>query len=559
MDRGVVRWALAVALAAAALACAACAGGDDDAAPARGGTLVDAEDQVPPILNVMLADGATVTAQRIMSNIMQNLLTVDDRGAYVPQLAEAVPSGADVRGDPLRVTFRLRPEARWSDGRPVTGADVAFTWRTMTDPANQVTSSAGWDEITAIRPGRTASGGRCPRATCFTVAFAGDYAPWRDVFSVSSGYFVLPRHVLRDEDFNTVWNSGGIVGSGPFTLEDYQPRVRAVLARDPDWWGAEPAGGGPFLDRIVFDFLDSPAAAIAALREGEAQMASPPPDPALIARARAVEGVEVQAVPSLFFEQIALNTSAGPLADVRVRRAFAMAIDRAQITEVLLDGTVPVLQSTLRPQQAGYVPAFERYGHDPDGAAGLLEDAGWTRGAEGVFEKDGEPLEIELTVPSEGELRRTTARLIAEQAAAAGIRVVPRPQSSDRLYGSTLGSGGFAAAMFATGGPVDPSLTALLASSEIPAEENAFAGQNVYRWSDPEADSLMRLSDRQVDQAARAASLARLQDLIAEQVPLIPLYQQPNTVAHVAGLSGVRQNPTQAEVFWNSAEWSLGG
>lgn len=560
MDRGVVRTLLAVALAAAAFACAACGGGGDDgAAPPRGGTLVDAEDQVPPILNVMLADGATVTAQRIMSNILQNLLTVDDEGAYVPQLAESVPSGADVRGDPLRVTFRLRPEARWSDGRPVTSADVVFTWRTMTDPGNQVASSAGWDEIAAVTPGRTAAGGRCPRATCFTVAFRGDYAPWRDVFSVSSGYFVLPRHVLRGEDFNTAWNSGGVVGSGPFTLEDYQPRVRAVLARDPDYWGAGRAGGGPFLDRIVIDFHDSPAAALAALREGEAQMASPPPDPALIARARAVEGVEVQAVPSLFFEHIALNTSAGPLTDPRVRQALAMAIDRSQIVQVLLEGTVPVLQSTLRPQQAGYVPAFERYAHDPAGAAALLEDAGWSREEGGVFEKDGQPLEIGLTVPSESELRRTTARLIAEQAAAAGIRVVPRPQSSDRLYGDTLGSGAFDAAMFASGGPVDPSLTALLSSSEIPAEENAFAGQNVYRWSDAEADRLMRRSDRQVDDAARAADLARLQEVIAEQVPLIPLYQQPNTVAHVAGLSGVRQNPTQAEVFWNSAEWSLGG
>ena len=113
--------------------------------------------------------------------------------------------------------------------------------------------------------------------------------------------------------------------------------------------------------------------------------------------------------------------------------------------------------------------------------------------------------------------------------------------------------------MLAFGGGADPSVTGLLSSDQIPTEENGFSGQNVYRWSDPEADSLMRRSDARVDDAARARDLRRVQEIVASQVPLIPLYQQPNTVTHTTGLRGVRENPTQAEVFWNSGEWSLGG
>ena len=546
---------IAVVLAAASLFAVAC--GSDAAPPSTGGTIIDAEDQSPPILNVLLADGATVPAQRIVSNVLQNLLTADQTGAYVPQLAERVPSGEDVAQGPLRVTFRLRPNARWSDGPPVTSADVVFTWRTMMDPANQVASRAGWDQISAIRLGRTATGGSCPAATCFTVAFRGDYAPWRDVFSVSGGYYVLPRHILLGKDFNTVWNRGGIVGSGPFTLESFTPGVRAVLARDPGYWGSALAGGGPFLDRLVVNFLDSPGAAITALRQGEAQMTSPPPDPALIARAASIDGVEVQSVPSLFFEHMILNTRAAPLTDVRVRQALAYAIDRRQIVDVLLNGSVPVLQSVVRPAQLGYAPAFEGYTHDPDRAAALLEEAGWTRGGDGIFEKDGRDLEIPVAYSSESELRRTTARLMADQARAAGIRLVPKPMSSDRLYGSALNMGDFTAAMAAFGGGGDPSLTGLLAGDQIPTKENAFLGQNVYRWSDPEADSLMRRSDREIDDAQRTATLGEIQDIVARQVPLIPLYAQPNTVAYVDALQGVKVNPTQAEVFWNSAEWSL--
>ena len=174
--------------------------------------VVDAEDQVPPILNVLLADGATVPAQRVVSNVLQNLLTVDDTGRYVPQLAQRVPTGDDLREGPLRVTFHLRPEARWSDGEPVTARDVVFTWRTMMDPANEVAGRSGWDRIRSVRPGVDAAGGSCDADTCVTVAFDGDYAPWRDVFSVAGGYYLLPRHVLAGEDFNTVWNEGGIVG-----------------------------------------------------------------------------------------------------------------------------------------------------------------------------------------------------------------------------------------------------------------------------------------------------------------------------------------------------------
>lgn len=541
-------------LAVAVLFAAACG---SDEGPSSGGTIIDAEDQSPPILNVLLADGATVTAQRIVSNVLQNLLTADQTGAYVPQLAERVPTGDDIRQGPLRVTFHLRPGARWSDGPPVTSADIVFTWRTMMDPDNQVASRAGWDQITEIRPGRTAAGEACPADTCFTVAFRGDYAPWRDVFSVSGGYYVLPRHVLRGEDFNTVWNRGGIIGSGPFTLQSFTPSVRAVLARDPDYWGAGLANGGPFLDRLVINFLDSPGAAITALRQGEAQMTSPPPDPELIARAAAIDGVEVQSVPSLFFEHMILNTAAAPLDDARVRRALAYAIDRRQIVDVLLDGSVPVLQSVVRPAQLGYAPAFAGYGHDPARAAALLEEAGWTRGSDGIFEKDGRDLEIPVAYSSESELRRLTARLMVTQAQEAGIRIVPTPMSSDRLYGSVLNQGGFTAAMAAFGGGGDPSLTGLLASDQIPTEENAFLGQNVYRWSDPEADSLMRRSDHEVVDAQRVATLGRVQEIVARAVPLIPLYAQPNTVAYVEGLDGVKVNPTQAEVFWNSAEWSL--
>jgi peptide/nickel transport system substrate-binding protein len=548
----------ALALLAPLLALAGCGSGGSsgETSPGRGGTLIDAEDASPAILNPLLPEGATATTQRIASNVLQNLLTTDASGHVVPQLATEVPSGADVRPGPLRVTFRLRPEARWSDGPRVTSADVVFTWHTMMDPRWPIANRSGWDRIRTIRPGRTATGGTCPGATCFTVAFRGDYAPWRDVFNVAGGYYVLPRHVLRRKDFSTVWNDGGLVGSGPFRLSSYRSGVRAVLTADPGYWDRERAGGGPFLDRIVLNFLQGPAAALTALRQGEAQMASVGPDPDAIQRAREVPDTTVQEVPSVFLEHVALDAGEPPFDDVRVRRAFADAIDRDQIAQVLLDGGVPVAQSVLKPFQPGYADSFARYSYDPGAAGHLLEAAGWRRGGDGVFAKDGHELRVPLSFDAGDDLRATTARLMARQAKAAGILIVPTPENQDALYGG-LADGTFTASMFAIGGGLDPSLTGLLASDQVPSEGNRFSGQNVYRWTDREADTLMRRSDSQIDPDARAATLRRLSDRVADQVPLLPLYQQPNAVAFTSALHGVDENPTQAEVFWNSAEWSL--
>ena len=221
------------------------------------------------------------------------------------------------------------------------------------------------------------------------------------------------------------------MGSGPFTLESYEPRVRAVLARSPGYWDSKGAGGGPFLDRIVINFLDSPAGAVNALRQGEAQMASLTPDPDLIKRADAIDGVAVQAVPSVFWEHLVLNVQAEPLTDPAVRRALAYAIDRAQVVKVLLDNSFPVAQSVLRPFQLGYEPAFDGYGYDPERARALLTAAGWTLGADGIFEKGGRKLEIPIVITAGDELRRTTVRLMADQAARAGIRLT-RPLRAAR-------------------------------------------------------------------------------------------------------------------------------
>ena len=226
---------------------------------------------------------------------------------------------------------------------------------------------------------------------------------------MSGGYYVLPEHVLKGKDFNTVWNRGGIVGSGPFTLESFTPDVRAVLARDPDYWGRRGVRGrGPFLDRLVINFLDSSGAAITALRQGEAQMTSPPPDPALIARAAAIDGVEVQSVPVAVLRARDPQHPGGPAR--RPARAAGTgprhrpAADRQRAARRIGAGA-PEHHPPVPDGQHGGLRGLRLR---PRPAASLLEQAGWTRGADGIF--------------AEGRARISRSRSPSRRTASCGAR-----------------------------------------------------------------------------------------------------------------------------------------
>ena len=270
--------------------------------------------------------------QRIASNILQNLLTVERDGAGTsPSSPRRCPRARTSREGPLRVTFRLRPEAtlvgrRAGDDAPTSPSPAHDDGPAQPDrePRRAGTRSP------RITPGRTAAGGTCAarhllhgRLPRRLRALARRLQRRRPATSCCR------EHVLKGKDFNTVWNTGGIVGSGPFTLRELRAAGAGGARAPTPTTGARAGGRRPFLDRIVINFLDSPAAAVTALRQGEAQMASLTARPRPDRRADAIDGVAVQAVPSLFFEHLILNTQAAPLDDPAVRQALAYAIDRA--------------------------------------------------------------------------------------------------------------------------------------------------------------------------------------------------------------------------------------
>src|SRR5688572_13981581 len=229
MSRMRSKWFVLIALLLAfAVLGAACASQDDPTDTGQqeeegdvqeGGTIVIGAEQEPSGgLNVQLVCCTLAWGQWIQNAVLGGAMKAQPDFTYAPHLVEAEP---EITEDPFTLTYKIRDEAQWNDGTPVSSDDFVFTWETVMDKKNQMASTAGYDKIedAEIIDEKTVK---------FT--FSEAYAGWRDLF-----YPVYPKHAIEGEDFNKVWNKcwcdgdGEPVGNGPFLFESYKKGAELTL------------------------------------------------------------------------------------------------------------------------------------------------------------------------------------------------------------------------------------------------------------------------------------------------------------------------------------------
>jgi peptide/nickel transport system substrate-binding protein len=541
--------------------------------PPQGGQVLFGQEFPPDCLMIMLNSCNSSYAARIVANgnILQNMLTANKAGKYVPVLATKIPTGNDVtlKNGQLSVTWHIQPAAKWSDGKNLTTDDVIFTWKTEINPAWSVVSRTGWRDISTIKK---------IDSKTFKVVFkkGKTYAPWKDLFSESGGTFIYPKHVLAGQDINTVWNNGGFdkgkpfVGSGPYMLKSYSTDgSTAVVVKSPKYWGKSvkgAAGGGPNIAGINYSSGIGSTGVITQIKSGELNLVYPLPNFALTNQLPSTPNLLFTQQPEYAFEHIALNTEKPPLNDVNVRRALAYALNRTGVASAI-GGHITVLNSILAPNQFGYTPAYQQYTYNPAKAQQILKDDGWAPGGpNGAWQKNGESLTIKINYTPSNTQRQTTLTYLASQAKAAGFNIIPNPDPN--IFASSLPQGDFQAAEFTFIGSTDPSETSLLDAQQVPTQANNFAGQNYYRYTGTSglwnaSDYALSLKGTPIDEPAggtkRLNLLKKAQNKLAADVPFIPLYQPPATLAMKNTLVGPTTNPTQVDFLWNSAAWYFKG
>lgn len=549
-SRSLKLFALLLAMSLIAAAC----GGDDDAPttaveegePVVGGTLVFGAEQEPAeSLNTTLACCALAWATwTIWEPTMAGAFQQFPDFTYQPELITEEPVPEE---DPFAITYTIKEEAQWSDGTPISAEDFEFTWQLYIDEKNDVASRAGFDVIedAEIIDEKTIK---------FT--FSEPYAAWRDLFSGSTGP-VLPKHALEGENYNKVWTNEIVnpktdepIASGPFIFDSYNKGSDLTLVRNENWWGEHPA----YLDSIVFRFVPETPSEIQALRGGEVDAIYPQPQLEL-AELQAEPNIEIQTGTGTTWEHIDFQYGNDLLAQDFVRQAIAYGINREAIIDQLfqnLSPDLPVLNNLIYQNESqSYEEHFQIYEHDPERAISLLEENGCTRGGPtDTFECDGQELSFGFKSTAGNALRELVFEVVQEQVATVGIDLKSEFGDAAVVFGNQgLTGGKYELFMFAWVGNIDPG-----GSVEIHKCEGT---QNFQNYCNEEVTDLLEQSNAAIDPDERASLLNQADELMAQDLPILPLYAKPTFFAFNTKVKNIIDNPTLAGPTWNTEEWFI--
>lgn len=552
----------AVSIVAAACSPAAPSGSQATTAPAateapvRGGTAIVAIWQEPATLAPHYAN-QTVTSI-VNYGVVEGLASTSNEGEYVPKLAVKVPTvgngGAVVKGTKLDVTWELKPGLKWSDGRPLTSADIKFTWEIwMKDP--KVNNRTGFSEIESID---------LTNDTTAVVHYKSIYAPYPLNFSD-----LMPKHLLEKEaDISKTDYVRKPLGTGPFKVADFKAGDSITLEKNPNYRGAPER---PYLDKIVFKSVPSSEVALAQLKAGEVHAMwnlteSQTPE------VEKESSLALQVVPGPSVERIELNTAQNRentdprsvhqvLGDIEVRKALLYATPKQQLIDKLLFGKAKPGSSPVSQGWAAYKEPQE--GYDPAKANAALDKAGWTKGSDGIRSKGGVRASLTYTTTSGNQLRERVQQVLVDEWKAVGIEVkIQNAPSSVVLSGSCTGKdprklGTFDMLMYASTPGIDPHSTIFprYHSKNIPTAADC-SGQNYTRIKDPIADKAIEEAGATLDQEKRRTAYATALKQLNAAYVIIWLYDRADIDGRSQKLGGWKPNTWQ-RFTWNVEDWFL--
>ncbi|HXV12993.1 MAG TPA: peptide ABC transporter substrate-binding protein [Candidatus Krumholzibacteria bacterium] len=521
---------------------------DTSRGPVSGGRIVIGVQQEPEMLSEIL--NSMATNNMVCNLIFSKFVKYDDHFNLIPDLITEIPTveNGGVSADHRVYTYHLRSGVRWHDGRPLTSRDVRFTFDIIMDPKVNVESREGWEAVASLET---------PDDT--TVVFRLQ-RPYPDF--VGETFFdepVLPEHLLRDsagERFHAARFHRAPVGSGPFTFKSWTPGSHLELVANADYYGE-----GPYLDAIIFKFIPNENTLLVQLKTGEIDVF----DNANInfmSQLEAIPGIRIYRTPMLMYEHLDLNVENPVLADRRVRRALSFATNKAEIAERIYNGLVMAAPLDEFAESRYYSPsAAERARFDLAAARRLLHEAGWRdTDNDGIVDRDGVPLKLTISASAGQPNRERTELVLREQYRAVGIDVEIRNYGPTVLYGTyedggILKRGSFDIAMYAWLSTPEPSRReALYSATSVPPQ-----GQNHPRFRHDELTRLLEEGSTETDVAKREVIYQRVQEILVDEAPVIPLFWYTAIDPVTERLQNFRPNATQSADTWNAATWYLGG
>ena len=497
--------------------------------PRSGGRLVVVAESEPRNLNpaIIASNAVFHIAAKVIEPLAE--MSYDSKDGLEPRLATAWRGAADGRS----ITFTLREGVDWHDGKPFTSADVSFCaleiWK-----KHQNLGRVVFKDLEAVDT---------PDARTAVFRFARP-TPLQLILNALPGLTsVVPRHLYEGTDINANPANVRLVGTGPFRFAEYRQGQFYRLERNPNYWDR----GKPYLDSIVFRVLPDRGAVAAALEANEIQLAPFSTVPlGELKRIGALPGIAVTAkgYEGLTYQlTVEINHRRKELADARVRRAIAHAIDRQAVVDTIFLGHATASN--------GPVPGFDKQFHlagvaapafDPKRAEALLDEAGYRRGANGMrFALSIAPAPWFEQTRQFGDYLRQALRAIGIDARVTGNDA---PAHIKAIYTDH-------AFDLAVGSPVyrnDPAIsTTVLYQSGLPA---GVPFSNQYGYANKTMDELIAKAASTLDAGQRASLYRDFQKLAGEEQPLIHVVEFPFITVSRTTVRNVANNPRWATSHW---------
>jgi len=525
------RRALVVPLALAALAVTACAPTTQDptgsasatVAPVTGGTLVYATgDAEPSCLDPHV--GGNYPQALISTQYLEPLVGRDADGEITPWLA----SSWTVSEDQLTWDFTLADDVQFTDGTPLDAEAVKVNIEHLQDPATQ--SSTGYLAVQKVASVEAVD------ATHVRFTLSAPDSALLESLSQQWTAMQSPAGIARGMDENCL----APIGTGPFIVDAWTPQQQITLVRNEEYVPRGPgvANTGPaHLDAIEWRFIPDAATRYSALQSGQVHIIDNPQPDAVQAAQQGGEITDIDAPRPGSVNRIELNSGQAPFDDIRVREAFVRSADPDPGIASLYFGTVERSYSPLGSTEPVAVSDESPFTTDLERAAELLDDAGWTAGADGIRVKDGERLTVRFPVSTNQSVAAEQSLFEQVQANAkrVGFDVVLDPLDLSGWY-AALGANEYEA-VSAPYTKVGPDVLRILYHSDgiVPAPSGYFA--NHAQLSDPALDALLdRASASFGDE--RADLYGQAQQIILDSYTVLPLYDQQNHFL-VRGVTGV--------------------
>lgn len=428
-------------------------------------------------------------------------------GQEYPWLAKSYEWSKDGK----TLTFHIQTGVTWSDGKPFTAADVAFTFNLMQKfPALntsgiKTTSAKATDESTVV------------------LTFAS--ASFVDFYYIAS-VGIVPEHIWSSIADPSTFADPDPVGTGPYTLTSFNQQGWE-MTKNPNYWQK----GKPAIDKIRVPIFNSAPSAVLALAQGQVDWGGLFVTNIDTAFAAKDKTHNTYWQPGYSTVTIIPNLQDGrPLADVAVRQAISTALDRSQISKAATQGQAPPAASAtglvLPAQQNFITAATQGFTLTPDvaKAKSILEQAGYKMGGDGFYQKpSGGDLAFSLEQPSNYADFMTDAQVAAQQLKAVGIKVTVNGVSVQK-YTADVANGTFDAAIHTgVSGPTPYYQYNYWLNSKFSAPAGKPATSNFSRWNDPATDKLLNDYASTNDPKAQAAAIDGIAQTMATKLPVIPL------------------------------------